>query len=116
MPTAKDAHALISYYESVYKKAHGEKPQVNRYKARWGFDALLMDMPAKEAKELLDYYVESGLAIQRGLEWFFYHYDELLETKNKISDDVAKTKDLRSESRKRVEEWRARGKQGITGN
>lgn len=116
MPTAKDAHALVTYYEGIYKKAHGDKPVVNRYKARWGFDALLMDMPAKDAKALLDYYVDSGLAKQHNLEWFFYNYDAVMENRDKILDDVEKTKNLRAESRRRVEEWRARGKQGITGN
>ena len=116
MPSAKDAHSLVTYYETAYRKHYGNKPNVNRYKARWGFDSVLMDMPLKDAKALIDYYVESGNARNRDLEWFFYNYDKLKESHEKIKDDVAKTKVLMEESRKRAEEWRARGKQGITGN
>lgn len=116
MPSAKDAHTLISYFESAYQRQYGTKPNVNRYKARWGFDSVLMQMPMKDAKNLLDYYVESGNARNRDLEWFFYNYDKLIEAEARVRDDVQRTKALREESKKRAQEWRNRGKQGITGN
>lgn len=116
MPSAKDAHSLVSYYESAYTKHYGKKPVVNRYKARWGMDSILMDMPMKEAKALLDYYVESGNALNRDLEWFFYNYEKLRESYDKVRDDAVKRRILMEESRRRAEEWRKRGKQGITGN
>lgn len=114
MPAAKDAHTLISYYETIYKRQYGTKPLLNRYKARWGFDSVLMDMPMAEAKALLDYYVESGNARNRDLEWFFYNYDKLREAHEKVKDDAVKRKALMEESRRRAEEWRRRGKRGIT--
>ena len=116
MPSAKDAHALVTYFETLYQKQYRQKPSLNRYKGRWGFDSVLMDMTMKEAKELLTYYIESGMAKGRDLEWFFYNYDKIKETHERVKDDVERTKAIREESRKRAEEWRKRGKQGITGN
>lgn len=114
MATAKDCHILTSYYVKKFKDAHHREPHVNRYSARWGFDSVLMGMGIEPAKELLDYYFTTPADRDHDLEWFFYNYDKLYRAMQDTKADVERTERLAAESKKRVQEWRASGKRGIT--
>lgn len=114
--TAKDCHALSSYYESIYNDKYGVVPNINRYSARWGFDAVLNSMNVKQAKELLDYYLTTPGNKKHDLDWFFYHYHELLENMRRTQNDTAHRKLLMEQSKKRAEEWRKSGRQSIGNN
>lgn len=106
MATPKQAHTLTSYYKSIYQKKYGKAPVVNRYSARWGFDAVLMDMPVQEAEALLDYYLETASPNSHSLEWFFYNYEKLVDAKKNRDADAALAARLRRESQQRAERWR----------
>lgn len=108
MATPKQAHALTTYFGQQFKEKYGFEPKLNRYKARWGFDAVLMDMTADDAKALLDYYLSTASPNTHSLEWFFYNYDKLAEAKEKTDEDVAALAEIREQSRIRTEEWRKR--------
>ncbi len=114
--TAKDCHALITYYEKSYNDKYGKVPNVNRYAARWGFDSVLQSMNSVQAKELLDYYFTTPATRKHDLDWFFYHYHELVESMLKAKDDAAHRRKLMEESKLRAEQWRQSGKQGIANN
>lgn len=107
MPTPKQAHALVSYFQKQYEARYGCKPKrVNRYAARWGFDSILMDMSEDDAKSLIDYYLTTVSQNNHALDWFFYNYEKLIEAKEKHEKDAAALARIREESKKRAEEWR----------
>jgi uncharacterized protein YdiU (UPF0061 family) len=108
MATPKQAHALVSYFSKKYEERYGVKPVINRYSARWGFDSILMDMTADETKALIDYYLETVSVNSHNLEWFFYNYDKLLNSKRKRDEDVAEQAVIREATKQRTEEWRKR--------
>lgn len=114
--TAKDCHALTSYFEKIYKEKYGVAPNVNRYAARWGFDSVLQSMNSQQAKALLDYYLTTPPTRKHDLDWFFYHYHDLIESMLKAKEDAAHRRKLMEESKLRAEQWRKSGKQGITNN
>lgn len=117
MATPKEAHTLVSYFGKQYKAKYGIEPRVNRYKARWGFDAMLMDMKVEDCKSLLDYYLQTASPNGHDLEWLFYNYEKLAEAKEKTDADRAALAVLREQSRARVEEWRKkRGTHGVEGS
>jgi uncharacterized protein YdiU (UPF0061 family) len=113
---AKDCHALISYYEKIYKAQYNKAPNVNRYAARWGFDSVLQSMNSEDAKALLDYYLTTPATRKHDLDWFFYHYHDLIDGMQKAQADAAHRRKLMEESKLRAEQWRNSGKQGITNN
>lgn len=113
MATAKDCHSLTSYFEKQYKKRHGFAPDVNRVTARWNFDSILRGMSVPEVMDLLDYYLTTPPTRKHDLEWFFYNYDKLRKAMFDSRKEAAHRKQLMEESRKRAEEWRNSGKQGI---
>lgn len=106
MATPKEAHALVSYFGKKYKERYGITVKLNRYSARWGFDAILMDMSMAEAQGLIDYYFATQSLNGHSLDWFFYNYEKLAEAMEKTNEDVAALARIREETRKRTEEWR----------
>lgn len=111
---AKDCHTLTSYFEKIYKAKYNVVPNVNRYAARWGFDSVLQSMNIEQAKALLDYYLTTPATRKHDLDWFFYHYHELIDSMLRAKDDAAHRRKLMEESKSRAEQWRKSGKQSIT--
>jgi len=116
MATAQQSHAMTSYFVKKYKEHYGRDPIVNRHTARWGFDSVLTGLSPVEAKEIVDFYFTVASTNKHSLDWFFYNYDKLLESKRRTDDDAAKRARLREESEKRAKEWRERGNKGVTSN
>lgn len=108
MASAKQAHELVTYFINAFDKKYHRQPPVNRYAARWGFDSILMSMGEIEAKSLIDYYFTTASANDHSLDWFFYNYEKLMESKRKTDADVEHLARLREESKRRTEEWRKR--------
>lgn len=106
MPTPKQAHALTSYFQKLYREKYGMEPKLNRYAARWGFDSMLMDMSDEAVKGLIEYYFQTVSTNGHALDWFFYNYEKLADAKVKAEEDAAALKELREQSRIRTEEWR----------
>jgi len=111
--TAKDCHALTRYFVEAYKVKHGREPTVNRWSARWGFDAMLQGMPSEEVKSLIDYYLTTPNERMHDIEWFFYNYHKLIKAKHDVDVDVDHRRKLMQESKQRAEEWRQSGKRSI---
>jgi hypothetical protein len=108
MVTAKDCHALTTYFVSKYKETTGSTLTVNRNKARWGFESVLMDYPAKQAYDLIDYYMEHWQT--PSMEWFFYNYDKVVVAKQECEAQEAAAVQVRKDTAERLEEWRRRWK------
>lgn len=116
MAAAKDCHALTSYYEKCYKEKYLHSPNINRWQARWMFDAVLGSMTAKQAKELIEYYFTTASAKGHDLDWFAYNYEKLVRSKQDAEEDRKHRKKLMEESRRRAEEWRKSGKSSLAGD
>lgn len=115
---AKDCHALSSYYEKVFQDKYGYKPTINRNTARWGWEGILSGgMKMVEVKSLIDFYFETGTTNKHSLQWFFYNYDQVIQTRQEVISDREHREKLRRESQARAKEWRERfGDKGITSN
>lgn len=113
--TAQQCHAMTTYYVKRYKEKYGTEPVVNRHSARWGFDSVLLGMSPEETKELIDYYFKTTSTRRHSLDWFFYHYEKLIDGKNDLQTDIERRERLRRESEQRAREWREKvGNQSIT--
>lgn len=72
-----------------------------------------MDMTPTEAKELIDFYLETTSTKRHALDWFFYNYDSLIEERVERDKDRSEITRLRQESEARVKAWRERGMKSI---
>jgi len=116
MVAAKDCHTLTSYFIKCYKEKYNIAPVVNRNKARWGFESVLMDFSMDQAQELVNYYLTTASATRHSLEWFLFNYDKLVTARQNQVNDAARRAELRKESEERAREWRERGNRGIGSN
>lgn len=102
--TAQQCHALTSYFIAACKDV-GAEVKVNRNKARWGFEAVLMDYTPAQAHELIDFYVRE-YAEKPSIDWFLYNYEKLDEAKTERDLRRLRVRRQMEESKKRAEEWR----------
>lgn len=109
---------MTSYYVKKFQGRYGETadPVINRYAAKWGWEALLSDYNMVVAKELVDYYFTTASTNRHKLDWFFYNYEKLIKAMAEGKEDRAHRQKLMEESKARAERWRQSGKQGITNN
>lgn len=105
-PTAQQCHALTTYFVDAYTGVVGKKPVVNRNKARWGFESLLMDYDPVESRELIDFYVKHWNT--PSLEWFLFNYEKVISARDEARAKERSSERRREETRARLENWRKR--------
>ena len=105
-PTAQQCHALTTYFMTAVENATGYKPAVNRNKARWGFDSVLMDYSPSQARELIDYYVKHYE--RPTIEWFLFNYEKVEVAKTEHDENEIIAAKRREATAQRLEDWRNR--------
>ena len=100
------AHTIITYYQNKYKEKYGQSTVVNRNKVQYLIVNMLKDLTIKEAKELIDFYLETDK--HPSLATLCYEYDEVLVKKRLEAKDLEARLNLLSETQKTVEEFRRR--------
>jgi hypothetical protein len=109
--TTQQTHALVTLYLKKYKEKYGKDPlRFNRYRDKWGFQSMAEDLGIDRAKEVIEYYFETG-RMGHPTSYLINNYDKINERMIERAEDVINRKKLMEASAKRVEEWRAkRGK------
>lgn len=104
-PTPQQCHALITYFMTRYEEVVGSKPSLNRNKARWGFESILMDYSPAESRELVDYFLDH---YDPNLDWFLWNYEKVVEAKEERVKQQEALALRRKETQQRLDEWRHR--------
>lgn len=106
--TTQQTHALISLFLKCYKARYGKEPiNFNRYRDKWGFQSMAEDLGIDRAKEVIEYYFETGKA-GHPTSHLLNNYDKINAHMIDREKDAINRKKLMLESQKRVEEWRAK--------
>lgn len=100
----QQAHALVTYFINSYKDKYGREPKVNRYQAKWGFTDILADNDPARVRHLIDFYFRTNA--NHTVTHLMSRYDELLVSMDAQVADEERRRKLRSQTRKRVEEYR----------
>lgn len=107
-PTVQQCHAMTTYYSKKYSEVTGKSTVVNRNKARWGFESVLMDFSPVETRELIDYYLEHYNT--PSIDWFLFNYDKVVVAKQEHNEKEKVAEKRRQQTAERLEEWRNRWK------
>lgn len=107
-PTAAQCHALTTYFVNKYNEVMGRAVVVNRNKAKWGFESILMDMTVIEAQALIDFYIR--YYDKPSIDWFMYNYEKIVEQKQDHEKQEKSAAKRREITAARLEEWRNRWK------
>lgn len=99
------AHMLLSDYVSLYELQYKVKPSINRNKDTFGFKSIMHDLTYDEIVELLQYYFTLDVK-GHTLKHFYNNYDKYIEYQIEAKKDAALRRELREQTKARVEEWR----------
>jgi hypothetical protein len=100
---AKQAYALISLYEQCFTKKYNRKPQVNRFREKWGFMDMVADLTYSEARDTVEYYFKTG---KQGhpVNFLLQNYDKIHQFMEEKKQDELKRAELRAQTAQRVRE------------
>jgi hypothetical protein len=101
--TQKQAHAVISYYQKLFKKKYGYAPKINRYVEKWGMIDTIDDNGYEGTMELLDYYFTTG-AEGHTLSNFYRTAHLLTASKMDAERDAERRRQILEETKQRVEQ------------
>lgn len=107
-PTAQQCHALTTYYIKQFTDVVGFAPVVNRNKARYGFEGLLMDYSPEDSRKIIDYYLAHYA--NPSVDWFIYNYEKVVVAMEEYIENEEAQQKRREATAKRLEEWRNRWK------
>lgn len=107
-PTPQQCHALTTFFMTQYEEKFGRPAPVNRNKARWGFDSLLMDYSPSSARELIEFYLDHYE--KPNIDWFLFNYEKVDVSKQEHDQNDIITARRREETAQRLEQWRNRWK------
>ena len=103
---SRQAHAIISYYQTQYKNKFGKTTVVNRNKVQYLIANILRDLTTKDIKSLIDFYISTDR--NPSLLYFCYEYDEVAEKKTEHASDLEARKALLLKTQDNVMEFRRR--------
>lgn len=102
----QQANALVTLFIDTYKAKFGMRPEkINRYRDRWGFQAMIEDLGYDRSKEVIAFYMETNRPIH-DVSGLLNNYDRINTIMKDKAEDEAARQRLREESRIRVELWR----------
>jgi len=102
----QSAHAIITYYQTQYKKIYNSTAVVNRNKLQNLIVNILKDLSVQDIKKLIDFYLSTDK--HPSLTYFCYEYDEILDRMKLEEADLDHRKALLKQTQKNVEEFRRR--------
>lgn len=101
MDKRKQAHALISLYVRLYTAKYSKAPQINRYRERWGFEAMIEDLGYERSIEVVEYFL--SVATNHSVQTLLYKYDEISNTMQQNAAARERVEKLRRETQQRME-------------
>jgi hypothetical protein len=104
---AKLAYALIDLYIVEYTARFSRKPDVNRFKSKYGFQDMVNDLGYEKSQKVVKHYVSSNRP-SITINDLLYNYDKINSVIEQIEEDNARKAILRAETKARVEEWEAK--------
>lgn len=113
---AKQAYALITLYIQSFEKKYQRKPQVNRYREKWGFIDMIEDLGYDQAREVVEYYLRTA---KQGhpVPFLLQNYDKINEFMEEKKKDEENRIELRKQTEARVRELENKsGEHGTQGN
>jgi ribosomal protein S15P/S13E len=101
---AKQAYALITLFEQCFEKKYHRKPQINRFREKWGFQDMVTDLGYSAARETVEYYLKTG---KQGhpVAFLLQNYDKVNQFMEEKKRDEANRAELRKQTAQKVKEW-----------
>ena len=100
---AQNANALITLYIQCYTEKYSRKPNINRYRVKWGFQDMVTDLGYQQAREVVEYYFKTGRQGHQ-IEFLLMNYEKISEVYEEKKVDERIRAELRKHTEQRVKE------------
>lgn len=100
---AKQAHALLSRYERLYRENQSRRITFNRYAAKWGMMDVIDSVGVDRAAELLDYFFTTK-GEDKSIEYFYRNFDKMDNNERLQREDRQRRAELRRQTEQRIRE------------
>jgi hypothetical protein len=100
----KQANGLVTLYMKMFDERYGRKPQLNRYREKWGFQDMITDLGYDRAKEIVEYYFKTSKP-GHPVAFLLNNYDKINGYYDEKKNDDEKRRKLRADTAARVREW-----------
>lgn len=104
----KYAGELLNLYVELFEKKYNRKPEMNRFKQRWGFKGMYEDLGRETSKKVIEYYFGTSRP-GHPIDYLLYNYEKLDKIIREREADAVEREKLRKQTEQRVKEWDARG-------
>ncbi|AXH68770.1 hypothetical protein SEA_COMRADE_55 [Streptomyces phage Comrade] len=100
---AQNANALITLYIQCFTEKYSRKPNINRYRVKWGFQDMVEDLGYGPAREVVEYYFKTARQGHQ-VEFLLMNYEKVFEFMEEKKKDEEKRAELRRQTEERVKE------------
>lgn len=100
---AQNANALITLYIKCYTEKYSRKPNINRYRIKWGFQDMVEDLGYQRSREVVEYYFRTGRS-GHPTDFLLMNYEKISEVYEEKQEDERKRAELRKQTEQRVKE------------
>lgn len=102
MANSKEPYVLLTNYQNLYKEKYNKMPPMNKYREKWAMQDVIDSVGFERAKELLEYYFQTGKS-GHPLQFFFFNFDKIDVMQREIEKDRSRRLLLREATKKLVE-------------
>lgn len=103
----QDAGKLVQLFLKLHAEKYGKRPTVNIFKEKYAMKDVIESVGFERAEELLRYYFKTARH-SHPLDWFKYNFEKLEAIVIELTEDEKKRAEMRAETKRRVEEWKAK--------
>lgn len=96
------SYALMHMFSKCYEKKYGQKPLINRYRERWGFQDMVDSIGEEDSKAVIEYYFEISSS-NHTCKYLFNNFDILKRNLDARTQDREKRARLRQQTKERME-------------
>lgn len=98
------SHTLINKYVASFKAKYGYKPEMNRFKYKYGVESMIKDLGYERAQEVIEFYFRTERS-HHPIDYLMYNYEKLDRFLKESDDDRLEREKIRADTKARVEEW-----------
>lgn len=104
----KYSNELLAFYIKLWETKYRRRPEINRFKQRWGFKGMYEDLGIEQSKKVIEYYLNSN-RMGHPVDYLLYNYEVINKRLMEKEKDAEERRLLILETKKKVEEREARG-------
>jgi hypothetical protein len=103
MANNKEPYILMTLYQNLYKEKYNKPATINKFREKWAMQDVIDSVGFEKSIDLMNYYF-SLEKFGHPLQFFYYNFDKMEQTRIELQKDIETRRLLRENTKKMVEE------------